>query len=756
MSISFAGVPQIQIQFDGALDRSCSFVDNDDVIDSLQSTLQVLTNINETEAACQNLLVNSRAFIDSSLNEAINRQELLTKAKSNNKILTDLIASMNQSSSGYDGSYDGLLLTSNQEMANLQNKEILKQKSLSQTLQLGATLFKDLSNSPVQCSHSFGQDLLAPAISVTGQVFSAANPAVGLVADLLSSIINYASRVLDPSYISYRKLTAASNFHLTYKCAAKNIEDILCNLEEQEDTSASTSDSELYNLRLRYKDQIAAYDTENEDFKKFHHLKRHRYRFSKILEDLDNIYRSPETAQDIEAIVSRQTGFTALSLIARLNPLRNEEYLRLLRAEGLGSPSLQSDWSVWDRTQVNFRNWMFNFGRGFFRDRINALCAGIPNTDPDLGNIYNSNGDECNYSRLTSNKNITKFINIAVFPALVQVQVELKERNDKVQNNPNIHALFDYIRSQTENTGDQDIKEYTLKELTNLYDEHATGNLNSSLQLYAEDVQAIVKSIAFLVNPEENDTENLAPCVDAIPEDTTSGDTPLNYMTRTPYISEDATSFDKFVEATKCAYTAIAKVSNNGVSGSILYRAIIESKMSAYLDGVRNNYIFNKDEVLAQNFSQYEFNFNRYENLGSIGNKPDSSGSANITLMNSVKDGFKRTFSRVISRILNETRKKYQSGQSYLKRDLIHSCAIFYPWLDKSFKGQTKRMKRFCQTLITKNNGIQFFTNSPEKFPLTTEEGLNFKNRCYYKRYEDAVIIHQINKAQRNRGRFRI
>ena len=48
------------------------------------------------------------------------------------------------------------------------------------------------------------------------------------------------------------------------------------------------------------------------------------------------------------------------------------------------------------------------------------------------------------------------------------------------------------------------------------------------------------------------------------------------------------------------------------------------------------------------------------------------------------------------------------------------------------------------------------FMNSKEIFPLEDDQGSKFTNRCYYNDYEDAVIRHRINKAKRNRGRFRI
>jgi hypothetical protein len=74
---SWAQLPNIAIQFGGPLNESCSFVNNDDVIASLQSTLTVLGQIEESEVACQNLLINSRAFLDSSLQTALQMQKQL-------------------------------------------------------------------------------------------------------------------------------------------------------------------------------------------------------------------------------------------------------------------------------------------------------------------------------------------------------------------------------------------------------------------------------------------------------------------------------------------------------------------------------------------------------------------------------------------------------------------------------------------------------------------------------------------------------
>lgn len=722
-AICFAQIPSINIQFGGSLNQSCSFVNNDDVISSLETTINVLSQIQETEVACQNLLINAKAFIDSSLQASIEMQKTLYAARENRQILQAMIKAKTLTANGYQGEFDFELLTAEKEIALLEKKTHIEQVSLNQTMQLGTTVFNDLTNSPIACSHSFGQDILAPAIAVTGQIFSVVNPAIGAAGGLLSSIITYADRVLKPSYRSFKRLTQASNFHLTYKCAAKNIEKILCSLEDQELAMQAAQGDDEDNFLTEYKEKILSYDTKEEDFRKFFHLNRHRYRISKIIQDLENIYRSPETAQDIKTVVDYQTYFNGLALMPRLNPLKNKFYVEAMNSEGRSNPDLTSNWAEWNNNLVSWPIWY-----GTLRSSeavVNLVFRNCQNIDlqkfPALKGVYNSGNNDCQAYGMVDQIQISQFIQAVIVPSLVFFQDEISRINEKIKTNANIHALYTNVNNQLYNSGNPDYKEYSLQELVTLYTQHASKNTNGSLRLYALDLKEIMSAIYELTISE---------------------------------LVEDAT-FDDFVEATKKAYSKIATVSNNGQEGGILYRSIVESKISAYLDGVRENYIFHKDEKLAQRFVNFMFYAQDYQAMINMNESADSEGSSNIALMQNVKSAFIKTFSKVIGKVIKNEIDNYENNPS-LKRELIHSCAIFYPMMDSDFKGRVNPIKRFCSSLIKKENGIKLFMNSQETHPYTDSSGSTFKDRCYYNNYEEAVMRHRINKAKRNRSRNRI
>ena len=94
------GVPNMDIQFGGALKNSCNFVDNNDVIDALESTLQVLNQIQEVERECQNILINSKAFIESSLANAVALQDQRTTSENNKLVIENFIQSKISSGQG--------------------------------------------------------------------------------------------------------------------------------------------------------------------------------------------------------------------------------------------------------------------------------------------------------------------------------------------------------------------------------------------------------------------------------------------------------------------------------------------------------------------------------------------------------------------------------------------------------------------------------------------------------------------------------
>ncbi len=737
------GVPNMDIQFGGALKNSCNFVDNNDVIDALESTLQVLNQIQEVERECQNILINSKAFIESSLANAVALQDQRTTSENNKLVIENFIQSKISSGQGYSGEFDYELLTAQKEISLYDDKEFQKDLKVAQTMQLGITLFDDLLNAPNECTHSFGRDILAPSIAVTGRVFGTIDPGIGLLSNLLSSMINYGSRVMDSSYQSLKSLTNSKNFHMNYKCTMKNIEDMICGLEEEEEAIRSAQTQSNDNQFLyEYRDQILSYDTDDEDFRKLLHLNRHRYRISKILEDLDNIYRSPETANDLKTVVSHQTQFTKLSLMPRLNPLKNKAYVEAMLEAGYAKPGqLDWSWETWDNNQASIGSWLNNFIYGAFREVVETNCASIDtNKYPELRNIYNPNQNDCQTSRIREEAVMTSFIQAVIVPSLIFYQGEIIRLNDKIKENANIHAFYENVKSQQQNTGNIDYNEYNLVELFDLYKSHASSNLTSSLRLYSNDIIRIMDALIPLLEAEE-----------------------LEFARTNSFDS----SFDAFVEATKEAYSKIATVSNNGVEGGILYRSIVESKISSYLDGVKNNFLFNKDKKLAQNFVNFNFHAEYLDELINKSEKLDYEGSSNLAVMEDVKTAFLNTFGKTIIDIMEHNIERYKRNPM-MKRELIHSCAIFAPQLNPSKRkrvingkfrtvlGSSSKVKRFCYDLIEEEGGLFMFSNSPEKFPLETEDGLKYSDSCYYRAYEEAGLIYKLNKGKRSKVRFRL
>ena len=725
---SIASIPNMDIQFGGALAKSCSFVDNGDVASSIEATMTVLNNIQDVEKECMNILSNSKAFMQASLDNAVAMQTQATTSESNKETVSTFITDIINSGGTYSGEYNYELLTAQQEINLHENNKFTRQQATAHTLKLGATLFDQLKQASPACSHSFGKNLISPALAMTGQVYGIANPNIGLTSLLLQSIIEYGNYIFNDSYQALEDLQSSKNFHMTYKCTMKNIEDIICDLEEKERAReyAQENSEESDNFLNEYEEKIRSFDTDNENFKKYHHMKRHQYRISKIIEDLENIYRSPETATDLETVVSFQTALAGLANIPRQNPLKHNEYVRLMIEEGLAQPGeLEGNWENWDEDKSSWGGWISYFGGNTFRGRIENLCKNIDgDKHPLLKNIYNANQSNCDYYSITKANVITEFIKVLVIPAIIEVQLEKKRINNKIKKNANIHALYNYIFNQGQNTGNVDYKEYSLLGLVTLFNEHAIKNENTSLKLYSKDVQSIMSAIGSLIK-------------------------------RDAYITQ---TYNKFVTATQEAYSKIAKVSNNGVEGGILYRSIIESKISSYLDGIYTNYLFNKSTELAENFVNYNFYIENYERLVTGIEKGDSDGSSNLPIMLEVKSAFLETFSENIAAVLRKNIYRYRKNKT-LKRELIHSCAIFLPEMEDNFNVRwvlSNKIKRFCENLLEENKGIFIFQNAKDKFPLTTKDGLNFKNRCYYKEYEKSVIRFRINKAKRNRSRFRI
>lgn len=722
---SYAKLPNMEIQFGGPLNNNCSFVKNADVVNSLRTTMEVLNGIQQVEQQCQSSLTNSRAFIQSSLNNALEMQTKLRTAITNESVIQDLINKQIASGIEYDGTYDTELLVAQQEIKLLKDKDFIGDLNLASTMQLGITVFNDLKNSPPACSLSFGKDILSPAIAVTGQMFSPAAPGISLVAGLFSAMIEYGSKISNTSYQSLRSLNNAKNFHMTYKCSMKNIQTTLCKLYDAESAIASAqSENEEDEFLYKYMLKVQSYDNDSKDYKKYFHLNRHRYRISKILEDLYNIYSSPETAQDLEKSVSFQTSFTSLALMPRLNPLKNTVYKRLMVEAGYAEESqISANWTSWDNNQVVWTRWVSSFHGDSFNQRAKNLCKNIDlQKYPLLKGIYNSNNNDCSFMSLTKNEVITQFIEAVIAPVLVEVQGEIIRLNNKIKTNANIHALYTNIRNQDQNTGNIDYEEYNLEELLTLYKEHALMNKTSSLQLYSADLIQIMDAIEPLIN-----SENL-----------------INK------------SFDSFNTAAKEAYAKLATISNNGVEGGIFYKQLVESKISAYLDGVKNNYIFHKNKDIAQAFVNFNFHAGNLDRFAKSNDVIASSGSSDIALMMDVKKSFVRTFGNSINTTMKRNISLYSKDKS-LKRELIHSCAIFYPQMIRSeYPGRTKSIRRFCKNLLTKENGLFLSSNSKEKFPAKLSGGQTFSSDCYYKKYEGAAKIFRINKAKRNRGRFRI
>jgi len=292
-------------------------------------------------------------------------------------------------------------------------------------------------------------------------------------------------------------------------------------------------------------------------------------------------------------------------------------------------------------------------------------------------------------------------------PALVDMQKEMVRLNIKLKESPNVHRLFSEVRSQEQLSGDIYVREYKLSELLSFIKAHTQANLDTPAHFFAQDFNSMVVELQKLVATSSQET------------------------------------LDNFGETAQMVFTKIASISNNGGNGGILYSAFIESKISSYLDEISNEILLGEDVTRARAFNKFNYLFDLFEYYQTKIGDPDSSGASNIPLMQDISKNFYNVFGNVIAKKIKSDMKKYQHDNS-IKRELLHTCAIFFPHFGHDTKDYFKSSRKFCKNLLQAEGGLPLLRNDSEKYPLHPPHSAAFGRQCYYRDYERAVTNQKI------------
>lgn len=123
-------LPVMNISFGGPLANTCGFVDDPNIISSLNASIQALSEIEVVREECQSLKTNSIVFLNEYINYTNERQSELIVAKENKQVLEQLIGDA-QAAGTYAGEYDLDLMSASQEVARQENKELMQSESLA-------------------------------------------------------------------------------------------------------------------------------------------------------------------------------------------------------------------------------------------------------------------------------------------------------------------------------------------------------------------------------------------------------------------------------------------------------------------------------------------------------------------------------------------------------------------------------------------------------------------------------------------------
>ncbi len=697
-SPSWASLPVMNIHFGGPLNDDCTLVDNDQVIAALSSSLDALSRVEDQRQECQHIYYNSRAFLDSYLNVLRDQSKEVAIVEANQRYIQDEVERLTLEGN-YHGEFDDDLLALQKDLYMLQNEDINQNQALASTIEYGSLVVQELAEVK-HCGKSFGKHVLSPALGFMSGMMGYISPVNVVSSSLIaqglsfsSYLVSYLSDLSSDSYLALRDLTQSSNYHLSYKCTMENLEKMICGLEEEEHYA--------YNEYLGHLEDVLNDLDINHEFKEYFDLKRHSYRLSKIFDSLEAIYNSPETYDDQIKIVTYQSRVSKLGLAAKMPPLKNEAYIQLMIQEGLISDATGIEtWSEWNQDEITFQKWWFSYiqskhgGDDYLFGKVQYYCERFS----DIPGVWSPTERTCYGFILYKPEEIKVFIGKVIAPALVDLQKEIKRLIGKVQRTANIQKLFTEIASQEVYSGHIDYSEYKLTELLDLLKRHSERFLQTPVYYLAKEVEAI--SVAIM---------RLAEAV------------------KTP---------DRFATVASQVYSELANISNNGQGGQILYKGDLESKVVSYFDEVSRYYLLTEQQR-AKRFAKYSTYKDMFEKFRKRLNLPDSQGSANLPLALDIRDSFLKVFKKPIARELKASIKRYKK-QHIGKRELLHSCALFLPFMTR-YNGFGSS-KKFCTRLLQKEGGLPILINDSVHFPLYPHGRPNFKQRCYYYQYKREVL----------------
>lgn len=701
------------INFEGPLMKSCPFVSDENVLATIDSLTLTLGEIRDNRASCQSLYTNSKAYLDTILMEMKSRDTLSKTNKINKESLLAEIYKRIQAGTYNEEFAEELLLLERQEQL-YEDDDTAKDASLLNALSLGETLLNDLKTNP-ECDDNLGNLLLRPSLMLLGQIGNAVYPGSSLVSSgvvtamsgLMDSFISYTQTKLGSVETTLDDLISSKNYYMSYKCAYKNINIMTCDMRN--------SEVSIDELKKLYK-KVVALDTEKKDFKTLADHKKHYSRVQTILNQIKQIYETAQQQETIVEIASIQKETTKLSLL-RPNPFG------------------KMDWTDADENIKTWKNWNMSLGwTQYLNGYIKTYCKIYSQKNPNVWDMSNGN---CEPSNILENNQRTEYIVEVVAPALQQLADNLTRLSEKLRESVNVERLFYAIRSE-EDYADR-IKEYRLSEVLQNFENDLVKEMRpDATKLFAERIKKTTKALKALIEfkgPKENKRLIFM-------------DTSLCDISLPNYKCPDFKSLSQSV------YTYLA---TNLSGGDVLSVEMIDATFYNYISGVEDYFLNGTSTEISENYSRYTNLANLYNSIKDDLLQTDGSGTSDVPLMNKARQGFQKVFGYEIVKKLShdvENALKQGSGSDYF-RDAVHSCAIYYPMLKNEkdlVKGvfkrkKIKRVRKKCDELLAKSNGIPLLISATEKFPLSSN-GIDYQNQCYYRNYEREVLTRQTSLAR--------
>ncbi|OUR95239.1 hypothetical protein A9Q84_15465 [Halobacteriovorax marinus] len=694
------------ITFDGPLNKSCPFVKDQNVLTTLESLRTTLEQIRDNRVQCQSIYNNSKAYLNTISSELISRDGDLKAATSNKEtLLAEVYKRINAGT--YNNELEDEILSLVRQENEYSNQDSAKDTHLLDSLSLGGLLLDSLRENS-ECDGSLGNTLLRPSLLLMGQVANTVYPGSSLItsgvanglSSLMDSFVSYAKAKFSNEGQSIQELISAKNYYMSYKCAYKNINIMSCTMRD----SAMTKDE----LKDLYKD-ILELDTEEKDFRALSDMRKHYPRVTLILQQLKDIYETSQQQETIVEIASIQKEMTRL---------------RLLRP----SPYDIDSWTDQYQNIKTWQKWNQNLNwTQYLKEYIATYCKVY---SADVPAVWSQSSDECKPNNLLKNEDRSLFIINVVKPSLDELETNLARLSAKLRESVNIERLYYAIKSE-ENYSERN-KDFKFSEILELIlSDLDKDNRPEANKLFAIRIKKAIKALDALVKYDgdlvkfENGNENC---------------------------NLDITDYkcDDFKSLAQAAYTYLA---NNLSGGEVLSVETIDATFYNYMSGVEDFFLNGTDTKTSLKFSKYNYLTNIYRVVRATILNIDSEGTADLPLMNIARKGFEKVFGYEIVKMLEKDVKVAldEGSKSDIYRDAIHSCAIYFPLLERAKELSTnlfkrKRMKKVakkCEKLLKRNGGIPYLIASDEKFPLKKDDK-TYKHQCYYKEYESDALIKKV------------